>query len=83
MEELAKENDVFRTSDLALCAALQLYGHQIEAMDRSNAEKIVFVIKRDDELDKLIQAFWSRGLSVEPVAYFESLKLVKSRIYQQ
>lgn len=82
MEENLKEKDFFKSSDLSLVATLQLYGCQIEAMDRSKAEKIVFIIKRDDELDNLIQAFWSRGLSVEPLAYFESLKNIKSRIYQ-
>lgn len=82
MEEILKEKEVFRSSDLALVATLQLYGYQIEAMDRSNAEKIVFVIKRDEELDKLIQAFWSRSLRVCPLTYFESLKATKARIYQ-
>ena len=82
MNEILKENDFFKSSDLSLVATLQLYGYQIEAMDRSNSEKIVFVIKRDEELDKLIQAFWSRILQVEPLAYFESIKNIKSRIYQ-
>ena len=82
MEEISKENDFFKSSDLSLVATLQLYGYQIEAMDRSNSEKIVFIIKRDDELDKLIQAFWSRSLRVCPLTYFESLKATKARIYQ-
>jgi len=83
MEKPTKENDFFRSSDLNLIACAQLFGHQIEAMNRSNPEKIIFSIKRNDELDKLIEDFWSRSLRVEPVAYFESLKLVKSRIYQE
>ena len=82
MEEVLKEKDFFKSSDLSLIGALQLYGYQIETMDRSNPEKIVFIIKRDEELDNLIQAFWSRSLSIEPLAYFESLKNIKSRIYQ-
>lgn len=82
MEEILKENDFFKSSDLSLIATLQLYDYQIEAMDRSNSDKIVFSIQRNEELDRLIQAFWSRGLSVEPLAYFESLKNIKARIYQ-
>lgn len=82
MEETLKESDFFKSSDLSLISTLQLYGYSIEAMDRSNLEKIVFVIKRDKELDNLIQSFWSRNLKVEPLAYFESLKNIKSRIYQ-
>ncbi len=81
MEEILEENNFFKSSDLSLISTLQLYGYHIEAMDRSSSEKIVFVIKRDEELDNLIQAFWSRSLRVEPLAYFESIKNIKSRIY--
>lgn len=82
MEEILKENDFFKSSDLSLVATIQLYGYQVEAMDRSNEGKIVFLIKRDKELDDLIQAFWSRSLRVCPLTYFESLKATKARIYQ-
>jgi|WetSurMetagenome_2_1015567.scaffolds.fasta_scaffold846479_2 hypothetical protein len=83
MEKILKENDFFKSSDLSLIATLQLYGYQIEAMDRNNSDKVVFLIKRNKELDKFIQAYWSRSLQVEPLAYFESLKNIKARIYQQ
>lgn len=74
--------ELFKSSDLSLVATLQLYGYPIEAMDRSNEGKVIFLIKRDTELDKLIQAFWSRSLRVCPLTYFEFLKATKARIYQ-
>jgi hypothetical protein len=77
-----KEVEFFKSSDLSLISTLQIYGYQIEAMDRSNEGKIIFLIKRDKELDDLIQAFWSRSLRVCPLTYFESLKATKARIYQ-
>ncbi len=83
MNEILKEHDFFKSSDLSLIAAMQLYGYQIEAMDRGNSDKIVFIIKHDGNLDELTRAFWSRSLQVEPLAYFESLKNIKARIYQQ
>lgn len=82
MEEISKENDLFKSSDLSLIATLQLYGYQIEEMDRSNSEKIIFIIKRDEKLDGIIRTFWSRSLRVCPLTYFESLKATKARIYQ-
>jgi len=78
-----EENRFFKTSDLSLIATLQLYGYQIESIDRGNSEKLVFAIKYNDELDNLIKSFWSRSLSVEPLSYFESLKNIKARIYQK
>ena len=78
----AKEKTFLRSSDLSLISAIQLYGYQIEAMDRGSEGKVVFLIKRDAGLDDLIQAFWSRSLRVCPLTYFESLKATKARIYQ-
>ena len=82
MEKIPKENEFLKSSDLSLIATLQLYDYPINAMDRSNPDKIIFIIKRDAEIEDLIQAFWTRQLRVEPIAFFESLKLTKSRIYQ-
>ncbi len=82
MKEISEKNGFFRTSDLSLVAVLQLQDYRIEMMDRSNPQKIVFIIKQDDVLNELIQAFWSRSLKVEPLAYFESIKSIKARIYQ-
>jgi hypothetical protein len=77
-----EEKEFFKSSDLSLVATIQLYGYRIEAIDRSSERKVTFIIKQNAELDNLIQSFWSRSLRVEPLAYFESLKLIKSRIYQ-
>jgi len=77
-----KINEDYKTTDLSLVAVVQLYGFNIEEIDRSDPRRIIFVIDRSDELDNLVQAFWSRSLRVDPLAYFESIKVVKSRIYQ-
>lgn len=76
------ENKYFKSSDLSLIAMLQVFGYQIEKIERNNSEKVIFAIQQDDKLSELVQAFWSRSLKVEPLQYFESLKVVKSRIYQ-
>ena len=82
MKEVLKENDFFKSSDLSLITTLQLYGYYFETVDRSNKNKIIFFIKKDEKLDDLIKAFWSRSLRVCPLSYFEALKIVKSRIHQ-
>lgn len=82
MKKAQVEEKIYQSSDLALVAALQLYGYQIETMDRSNSGKVVFSIRQDEKTDGLIQAFWSRSLRVCPLTYFESLKSIKARIYQ-
>jgi len=83
MKEILKENDYFESSDLALCATLCCYGYRIEAIDKQNPQKAIFLIKRDKRLDNLIQKYWTHQLKVEPMSFFNFLKEIKARIYSQ
>ncbi len=74
------ENDSFESSDLSLVAALCCFGAVIESVDRS-VPRAVFYIRREKGLDQLVQAFRSHSLQVEPLAYFNTLKEAKSRLY--
>lgn len=76
-----KQNDLFRSSDLSLSAVVSM-NYPIEALDKSDTKKIVFIFRCETGLDELVQAFWDRQLNVEPRAYFEAIKVLKSRIYQ-
>lgn len=73
-------NEYYTTSDLALATVLSLY-IPIEAIDRSNPQKALFLFKRDKGLDETIQAFWRKELKIEPQLYFSQIKSVKARLY--
>ena len=75
------EKDFFRTSDIALCSALCCYGYQVEAVDRQNPAKAVFLIQQDERLEDLIQLYFTHKLKVEPLGFFNFLKEIKTRIY--
>jgi hypothetical protein len=81
MNQFSKMNDYFKTPDLNLCSTLQYLGFRVEVIDRDNPSRVIFYIKRENDLDDVIQAFWAKQLQVEPVAYFDTLKQIKSRIY--
>lgn len=70
----------YKTSDLALAATLSLF-HSIESVDRADLQRVVFVFKRSQELDKLVEDYWSGSLKIEPQKYFTQLKNIKTRIY--
>lgn len=80
MEQL-QENDLFRSSDLSLSAVISM-SYPVDMLDKSDPSKIIFIFRREAGLDNLVQAFWDRQLQVEPRAYFEAIKVLKSRIYQ-
>jgi len=74
-------NDYFQTSDLGLATILYSFGYPIDALDRSDNRRILFLFKRCKEIDEVIQQYWARELGVEPLAFLGALKDVKSRIY--
>lgn len=70
----------YSTSDLALATTISLF-YPVEALDRQNPHKAQFLFKRNEELDQLIEAYWKGELKVNPAAYFQQLKIIKSRLY--
>jgi hypothetical protein len=74
-------NDYYSTSDLALATAISLC-YPLEVVDRSNPYKAQFLFKRDESLDRYIDAYWRGELQVSPVTYFNQLKILKARLYE-
>lgn len=73
-------NDYYRTSDLSLAAVICLY-FPLESIDKTNPSKAVFLFKREEELDELTAAYWRQELKVIPQAFFNQLKILKTRLY--
>lgn len=78
---LLYEEDFYQTADLACAAALSLF-LPLESLDKTNPRRAYFVFKKSRELDELLEAFWNRTLTVEPRAYFDQLKALKTRLYE-
>jgi len=73
-------NQCFSSSDLPLVTTISLW-LPIDSIDKANPNRALFLFKRDQELDQLLEKFWRRELRVEPQAYFAQLKFIKSRLY--
>ncbi len=76
-----KEKDLLQSTDISLVSALYYFGYKINAIDKTNSARAVFYIERDENIDDLIQSFWSHTLTCDPLTYFNSLKEVKTRLY--
>lgn len=70
----------YETSDLALASFISLH-FPLDSVDKTIPTKAQFIFKRSEELDKLIESYWKRELRVEPQMYFQSLKVLKNRLY--
>ncbi|MCX6756291.1 MAG: DUF5659 domain-containing protein [Candidatus Nomurabacteria bacterium] len=80
--KIIKESNFFECSDISLASTLFYFGYKIEAINKNNSSRVVFVFERDNKLDELIQGFWAHSLGVDPLGYFNCLKEIKTRLYQ-
>lgn len=72
--------ETFVTSDLNLATVLSL-SFVLEGIDRTNPQRALFMFRRDQNLDRLIEMFWRKELRIEPQEYFQQLKIIKTRLY--
>lgn len=80
MKKTIKE-EYIKTSDICLCSTLCCFDYQIEFLEKDNKSKVVFAIKKDEQLENLIKDYFSHKLKVDPLAFFGFLKEIKTRIY--
>lgn len=74
----------FKTSDLALATAICVFGVAIEATEQADdGRRTVFIFNKSDKLTDITSRFWIGELSIEPQAYFNQLKILKTRIYRR
>lgn len=77
-----KTENLYFTSDLGLTTTISLF-YPLWAIDKTNPQKAEFLFQRESGLDKLIENYWSNTLQVSPLAYFQQLKIIKSRLYEE
>lgn len=77
----SKNNEIYSTSDLSLAALLHVY-YPIDQINRTNPKQIIFIFKKDKNLELLIEKYWKDNLKVSPLKYFNSLKSLKNIIYK-
>ncbi len=76
------ENEYFSTKDMALATTISYFGYPIEDIDKDDPSRSSFIFKRNKKLDELVQGFWSNSLKVSPLAFFNSLRSIKTQLYQ-
>ena len=80
--QLLRTNDFYQTADLALAAAISIFV-PLEAIDKTDSRRAYFIFSQSEELEELVSAFWRKELKVEPQAYFDQLRAIKTRLYAQ
>ncbi len=71
--------EYFTTPDLALATVISL-SYPVDNIETSTGRRVVFVFRRDEGLDQLVEAYWKRETRVEPLQFSEGRKLLISRM---
>ena len=73
-------NNTYETKDLYLAAYLCAVGYTLKDNSRYNSE-IYFVFEKDNTIENEALRFISRRAMVEPVAYSQAMRSLKSVLY--
>jgi hypothetical protein len=73
-------NENHKTSDFVEATVLLYFGHRLEYVDKSH-KRAVFHFTKTEETDGLLGRFWAHTLVVEPYAFYQCERELKSRLY--
>lgn len=80
--KLDYDKEYFETSELSLAATLICFGYSLDSLNKINPSKVIFIFKRNKNIDQIVQDFWRRKkILVDPLSYSEATRYLKSRIY--
>ena len=71
----------YQTSDLACAAVLSLF-LPLQDVDKRDPRRAHFLFERTAELESIVAEYQRRELQVEPRAYFDQIKALKTRLYE-
>ncbi len=80
---MSKHDDKYiYTYDLSLATFLYCL-FPISYLSRENNDKVSIAFDNTRELVEMMELYWNRSARVDPQLFFQSLKLLKSRIYEE
>ncbi|MFH0853439.1 MAG: DUF5659 domain-containing protein [bacterium] len=74
---------VWTSFDLGASAALVCADFELLTLDKTNPRKAMFVFKREDGIEGKIDDYWADRLEVKARTYFDTLKMLKNRLYSE
>lgn len=78
----ANKPDVkFLTYDIGLAAALIVLGYSLYKVYKIAEKKSQFIFTRDEHIDKMVNDYWDNKLTLPVRSFYDSLKMLKNRLY--
>lgn len=71
----------FETTDFDLSVALMCKNYVLESIENELGNKLVFVFQKDEDIEDVVDGYWSNKILVSPLEFANARKNLKSRIY--
>ena len=72
---------IFATYDLGCAAALITADFELLTLDRANIRKVRFIFRREPEIRKVADNYWSDRLEQKSRSFWDNIKNLKNRLY--
>ena len=80
-----KDNE-YRTSDISLAGYMETFKIPLLRVEKRVGEEtrkdFVFLIEDKNQLERVVEAFQQHKALVDPLDYFNALKMMKGRLHQ-
>jgi hypothetical protein len=76
------KREIYKSSDMALVTAVALF-FPIKNIDKINPKKVEFNFDKTSALLDFIDKYWGNEVVVNPIEYFNQIKNVKRRLYEE
>lgn len=74
---------VFTTYDLGVSTALLCAGFELLSVAKSNPKKALFIFKRENRIEDIVDRYFSDRLEVKARSFFDHLKALKNKLYSE
>ncbi len=71
----------FYSWDLGISATLITLGFELISLDRQNPQKVLFIFKKKPDINNRVDEYFSDKVVVPARSFFENVKMLKNRIY--
>jgi len=78
---LGDTTNYFYSHDIGLMAYLLCQNFELVGLDKAIKNKVLFILKRDDEINAKIKNYWDFNSSVDAQSYFNQIKRLKNQIF--
>ena len=72
---------VWTTYDMGSAAALLCSGFELLSLDKQNPRKALFIFRKEDGIEEIVDLYWSNRLEVKARNFFDTVKMLKNRLY--